>query len=159
MGNFKEGKTWMLPLVMAQAQQELLRSENHVCSTSVCIWASRVVVVVKNLSANMGDIETMAQSLVGKIPWRRAWQPDPVFLPGESHAQRNLVGYSPWGCKESDMTEQLYLLLHTYIQMDLKTNDSLLFLNISLKHKISKMNGNKAQHYNKRNGNVQGSFS
>ena len=35
---------------------------------------------------------------VGKIPWRRAWQPTPVFLPGESHGQRSLVGYSPWGC-------------------------------------------------------------
>ena len=34
---------------------------------------------------------------VGKIPWRRAWQPTPVFLPGESHGQRSLVGYSPWG--------------------------------------------------------------
>ena len=33
----------------------------------------------------------------GKIPWRRAWQPTPVFLPGESHGQRSLVGYSPWG--------------------------------------------------------------
>ena len=32
---------------------------------------------------------------VGKIPWRRAWQPAPVFLPGESHEQRSLVGYSP----------------------------------------------------------------
>ena len=32
---------------------------------------------------------------VGKIPWKRAWQPNPVFLPGESHAQRSLVGYSP----------------------------------------------------------------
>ena len=32
---------------------------------------------------------------VGKIPWRRAWQPTPVFLPGESHGQRSLVGYSP----------------------------------------------------------------
>ena len=42
---------------------------------------------------------------VGKIPWRRAWQPIPVFLPEESHGQRSLVGYSPWGCKESDMTE------------------------------------------------------
>ena len=42
---------------------------------------------------------------VGKIPWRRAWQPTPVFLPGESHGQRNLVGYSPQGHKESDMTE------------------------------------------------------
>ena len=41
---------------------------------------------------------------VGKIPWRRAWQPTPVFLPRESHGQR-LVGYSAWGHKESDMTE------------------------------------------------------
>ena len=38
--------------------------------------------------------------LVGKIPWRRAWQPTPVFLPGESHGQRSLVGYSPQGHKE-----------------------------------------------------------
>jgi len=42
---------------------------------------------------------------VRKIPWRRAWQPTPVFLPGESHGEKSLVGYSPWGCKESDMTE------------------------------------------------------
>ena len=42
---------------------------------------------------------------VGKIPWRRAWQPTPVFLPGELHGQRSLAGYSPQDCKESDMTE------------------------------------------------------
>ena len=42
---------------------------------------------------------------VRKIPWRREWQPTPVFLPGEFHGQRSLVGYSPWGCKESDKTE------------------------------------------------------
>ena len=45
---------------------------------------------------------------VGKIPWRRKWQPTPVFLPGESHGRRSLVGYCPWGCKESDMTERLH---------------------------------------------------
>ena len=45
---------------------------------------------------------------VGKIPWRRKWQPTPVFLPGESHGQRSLVGYSPQGHKESDMTERLH---------------------------------------------------
>ena len=39
-----------------------------------------------------------------KIPRRRAWQPTPVFLSGESHAQRSLAGYSPWGCKELDTT-------------------------------------------------------
>ena len=42
---------------------------------------------------------------VGKIPWRRKRQPTPVFLPGESHGQRSLAGYSPWGPIESDTTE------------------------------------------------------
>jgi len=42
---------------------------------------------------------------VRKIPWRRVWQPTPVFLPGKSHGQRSPEGYSPQGCKESDMTE------------------------------------------------------
>ena len=45
---------------------------------------------------------------VGKIPWRRKWQPIPVFLPGKSHGQRSLVGYSPWGHEELDTTEQLH---------------------------------------------------
>ena len=43
----------------------------------------------------------------GMPPWRRKWQLIPVFLPGKSRRQRNLVGYSPWGCKQSDMTEWL----------------------------------------------------
>ena len=38
---------------------------------------------------------------VGKIPWRRKWQPTPVFLPGKSHGQRSLAGYNPWVAKES----------------------------------------------------------
>ena len=44
-------------------------------------------------------------SWVGTIPRRRKWQPTPIFLPGESHGQRSLVGYSPWGHKELDMAE------------------------------------------------------
>ena len=44
---------------------------------------------------------------VGKISWRRKWQPTPVFLPGEFHGHRSLVGYSKWGRKELDMTERL----------------------------------------------------
>ena len=43
---------------------------------------------------------------VGKIPWRRAWQPTPVFLSGESHGHKSLAGYRPWGCKEQDTTER-----------------------------------------------------
>ena len=46
---------------------------------------------------------------VGKIPWRRKWQPTPLLLPGESHGGRSLVGYSPWGRKESDTTERITL--------------------------------------------------
>ena len=42
---------------------------------------------------------------IGKIPWRRAWQSTSVFLPGESHGQRSLADYGPWGHKELDMTE------------------------------------------------------
>ena len=42
---------------------------------------------------------------VGKIPWRRKWQPTSIFLPGESYGQGSLEGYSPYGCKELDLTE------------------------------------------------------
>ena len=49
--------------------------------------------------------------LVGKIPWRREWLPTLVFLPGDSHGQKSLVGYSPQDCKEFDMTE--YAHTHT----------------------------------------------
>ena len=42
---------------------------------------------------------------VGEIPWRRKWQPTPVFLPGKFHGQRSLAGHSPWGRRGSDTTE------------------------------------------------------
>ena len=53
---------------------------------------------------------------IRKIPWRRAWQSTPVFLPGEFHGQRKLAGYSPWGCKELDATEQLTFSLIISVQ-------------------------------------------
>ena len=66
-------------------------------------WAAKVAQAVKNLSANAGD---GFDPRVGKIPWRRKWLATPVFLSVESHGQkRSLVGYSPWGRKESDTTE------------------------------------------------------
>ena len=49
--------------------------------------------------------DTRVRSLGWEDPWRRKWQPTPVSLPGESHGQRSLVGYSPQGRKESGMTE------------------------------------------------------
>ena len=63
--------------------------------------------MVKNLPVKAGDMRHEFDPWVGKIPWRRAWQPISVFLPGESHGQRSLVGYSPWDHKALDMTEQL----------------------------------------------------
>ena len=63
-------------------------------------------------------------SLVGRITWRREWQPTPVFLPGKSHGQRSLMGFSPWGPKELDMTEWLTLSLSqhsTYLKSETQT--------------------------------------
>ena len=53
-------------------------------------------------------------SWVRKIPWIRKGQPTPVFLPRESHGQKSQVGYSPWGCKESDTTERLTHTLYIF---------------------------------------------
>ena len=65
------------------------------------VWASLVAQLVMNSPAMQ---ETWVRSLGWENPWRKAWSPTP-FLPGESHGQRSLVGYSPWGRKQSDMTE------------------------------------------------------
>ena len=55
--------------------------------------------MVKNPPINATDLGL--DPWVGKISWRREWQPTPVFLPGKSHGQRSMVGCSPWGCKKS----------------------------------------------------------
>ena len=78
---------------------------------------------VKNLPTML---ETLVQSVVRKMPWRKEWLPIPVFLPGEFHGQRRLVSYSPWGHKESDTpgllnttttttTSSLYIVRDTLI--------------------------------------------
>ena len=66
--------------------------------------------MVKNLPADTGDMRHRFDLYVRKISSRRAWQPTPVFLPGELHGERSLAGYSPWGCKDSDMTERAYTM-------------------------------------------------
>ena len=72
----------------------LLRGFKDIGKNTEINGASRVALVVKNLPVSAGDVR-LVDPWVGKIPWRRAWQPTPVFLLGESHAQRSLVGYSP----------------------------------------------------------------
>ena len=58
-----------------------------------------MALVAKNLPANARDVRCWFNPWVGKIPWRRKWQPTPVFLPGKSRGQRSLVGYSAWDCR------------------------------------------------------------
>ena len=65
------------------------------------LWGFSSESVIKNPPVNAGETGS-------KIPWRRKWQPTPVFLPGDSYGQRSLAGYSPWGCKELDMTEHAH---------------------------------------------------
>ena len=57
---------------------------------------------------HFADEETEALSPSSAVSWRRKWHPTPVLLPGKSHGRRSLVGYSPWGHEESDMTERLH---------------------------------------------------
>ena len=68
---------------------------------------SLVAQMVKHLTTMW---EARVRSLGREDPLEKAWQPTPVLLPGKSHGRRSLVGYSPWGRKESDTTEQFHFL-------------------------------------------------
>ena len=71
--------------------------------------------VVKESACQYGRCRSCQFNLwAGKIPWRRAWQPTPIFLHGDPHGQRNLVGYSPLGRKESDMTKHAHTQSMSY---------------------------------------------
>ena len=59
---------------------------------------------------------------LGMIPWRIEWQSTPLFLPGESHGQKSLAGFSPWGHKESD-TAEVTEYTCTHIQCNIKSKN------------------------------------
>ena len=69
-------------------------------------------------------------SWVGKIPWRRAWQPTPAFLLGESHGLRSLAGYSPWGCIELDTTDMTEHTAQSFYYLCLRNNPIKMHLDI-----------------------------
>ena len=92
---------------------------------------------VKVSACSAGDQGSV--SALGRFPWRRKCQPPPVFLPGESHGQRSLVGYSPWGHKELDTTEWLHFHFHTLFPsgcINLHFNNS---TNAKFRHKLKKV--------------------
>ena len=85
-------------------------------------WSSQVALVVKNPPANAGDTSDMGSITESEtFPWRKTWQPTPVFLSGGSHGQRSLEGYSPWSCKESDMTEAVSMHIRSSTQTWLRS--------------------------------------
>ena len=85
----------------------MLTQEQHRRILTLLIYTPSLVAQrVKRLSAMR---ETWVQSLGGEDPLEK-WQPTPVLLPGKSHGQRSLVGYIPWGRKESDKTGRLQFL-------------------------------------------------
>ena len=73
----------------------------------VCVCVCLCVCVTQTVTVCLQCGRAGFDPWFGKVPWRRAWQPTPIFLPGEFHGQRSLAGYSPWDCRESDMTEWL----------------------------------------------------
>ena len=76
--------------------------------------------VVKNLPASLPARRLRCDPWVRKIPWRGKWQPTPIFLPGKSHGQRSLAGYSPWGCKRAghdlETNTQTHTSHYTFVQ-------------------------------------------
>ena len=92
-----------------------INEDNNTCLRGITKSTSTPLVAqtVKGSTYNAGDLGSIPG--VGKIPWRRKWQPTAVLLPGESHGWRSLVGYSPWGHKELDMTFFLQMLLSSIL--------------------------------------------
>ena len=88
--------------------------------------------------------ETQVQPLGQEDPLRRKWQPTPVFLPGKSHGWRSMVGYSPWGSKESDTTEWfhfhfLFNLLYCPTQITTRSKTKVLSFLFKMKQWISSL--------------------
>ena len=83
-------------------------SSIYACKKAVCVdafWGFPGASILKRIFCQCRRCRF--HPWVRKFPWRRKWQPIPVFLPGKSHRQRSLVGYRPQGCKESDTNEKL----------------------------------------------------
>ena len=114
------GDTWSCPIslpvfprICPSSQMDLMWRR------PVCLMLGLFIVQVEPVSTlqlitrhvrsyqDLNWTKTQFDPRVGKILWRRKWQPTPVFSPRKSHGWRNRVGYSPWGHKELDTTEQL----------------------------------------------------
>ena len=110
--HFKDGDTAVLSEDQLAKAIQLHDNKIHFCFINISQYNDHPLgyirnysggLVVKNPPDNVGAArDTISVPGSGRFPWRRKWQPTPVFLPRESHGQRSLAGYSPWGCKELD---------------------------------------------------------
>ena len=107
---------WRIPWTEEPAGLQSMGSQRvgHDWSNLACMHAA-----IKNKCQCWRPKRHWFDCWVRNIPWRRKWQPTPVFLPGESHRWRSLLGYSPWGRKESDTTEQLTHMFLIIAKMNL----------------------------------------
>ena len=97
-----KSQTWLSDWIATTAY--VIMTDLHYCTAKT--WDFPGSSEVKASACNVGDLGSIPG--LGRFPWRRKWQPTPVFLPGESHGWRTMVGYSPRGHKESDTTERLH---------------------------------------------------
>ena len=86
--------------------EQLNNNRLFIIARSISFWASLVAQRVKCLPAMVGDLDSIPG--LGRSPGEGNSNSTPVFLPGKSHGQRGLVGYSPWGHEELDTTERLH---------------------------------------------------
>ena len=98
------GFTWLLLMWRVQSNSQSPSLFTH----STKVWLKKRKENETKKGTGWGDTGAIYQGL-----WKK-WQPIPVFLPGESHGQRSPVGYSPWGCKQSDMTKHTFTWSSTY---------------------------------------------
>ena len=88
--------------IVTQYSPRRHQAMRYFCTQYICsALIPHVLCSLSELNSDLGHTHAFG--------WSRKWQPTLVFLPGEFHGQRSLAGYSPWGCKESDMTKQLSL--------------------------------------------------
>ena len=90
--------TWKNGRLQINASVEKSRTQNYKF-VIIITKASLVAQTAKSWLIRLQYRRSRFNPWIGKIPWRRKWQPTPLFLPGKSHGQRSLAGYSPWGCK------------------------------------------------------------
>ena len=115
LGNSMDRGTWQ-PTVHGVAEELDMTWElnNNILRVAFVTYVYKYYynLGVPNLKRLPAMWETQVRFLVGKIPGGRKWQSTPALLPGKSHGRRSLIGFSPWGCKESDRTERLHFHFH-----------------------------------------------